>query len=180
MRKSICSILKALGLMPLLFLACGNPKEIDKHVTVQNPAFEKKLNQLLTFDVPLISATELKDSSDKYAIIDARSMEEYQVAHIANAQFLDYGSFDVGQWSALPKDQAVAVYCSVGYRSEKIARKFKAAGYQKVYNLYGGIFEWANDGYPLVNDQGEEVQTVHTYNRKWSKWMNNSALKPVY
>jgi len=33
------------------------------------------------------------------------------------------------------------VYCSLGIRSEVIAKKLKKAGYTNVFNLYGGIFE---------------------------------------
>jgi 3-mercaptopyruvate sulfurtransferase SseA len=63
------------------------------------------------------------------------------------------------------------VYCSVGYRSEKVSEQLRQAGYQTVYNLYGGIFEWKNQGHPVVNAEGEPTERVHAYNRSWGVWL---------
>jgi predicted sulfurtransferase len=59
----------------------------------------------------------------------------------------------------------------VGYRSEKIAKRCQAAGFKQVYNLYGGIFEWVNQGNTVVNADGPTEQ-VHTYDKKWSVWLD--------
>ncbi len=180
MNQSLYRVLRTIGLLPLLILACGSPKNIEKHITVADPAFESKLTHLLEFDVPLISVDQLKHASTKYHIIDTRAQNEFQIAHITQAQFLDFKHFNLDDWKHLRKDEPLVFYCSVGYRSEKIARKFKSAGYQHVYNLYGGIFEWANRDYPLANMEGDPVHELHTYNRKWAKWMKNASIKPVY
>lgn len=44
------------------------------------------------------------------------------------------------------------------------------AGYIQVYNLYGGIFEWVNEGHPVFNDQGE-TDKIHAYNKLWGMWL---------
>jgi hypothetical protein len=64
------------------------------------------------------------------------------------------------------------VYCTVGVRSEKVGEKLKAAGYQNVRNLYGSIFEWVNQGNPVVDNQGKPTQQVHAYSRVWGVWLN--------
>jgi rhodanese-related sulfurtransferase len=53
----------------------------------------------------------------------------------------------------LPREAPVIVYCSVGYRSEKIGEKLQKLGFQNVHNLYGGIFQWKNDGFEVLNAQ---------------------------
>jgi 3-mercaptopyruvate sulfurtransferase SseA len=63
------------------------------------------------------------------------------------------------------------VYCSVGYRSERVGEKLQKLGYQNVYNIYGGIFEWKNEGMQVVNRQNQPTDSVHTYNKNWSKWL---------
>lgn len=63
------------------------------------------------------------------------------------------------------------MYCSIGYRSEKIAKKLLENGYDNVSNLYGGIFEWANQGNKVYNDYGETTK-VHAFSRLWSVWLN--------
>jgi len=50
----------------------------------------------------------------------------------------------------------------------------------EVYNLYGSLFEWINRGYPVVDLRGDTVRRVHTYNRKWSRWVLNSSYEKVY
>ena len=63
------------------------------------------------------------------------------------------------------------MYCSVGYRSEKISEKLIAAGFTDVSNLYGGIFEWVNIGRPVYKASNQKTNRVHTYNKEWSKWL---------
>ena len=63
------------------------------------------------------------------------------------------------------------VYCSLGVRSEDIAEKLKKAGYTAVFNLYGGIFEWKNKGFSVVDLQNKETQKVHAYSKNWGKWL---------
>ncbi len=62
----------------------------------------------------------------------------------------------------LDKDKPVVVYCSVGYRSEKIAEKLEKEGFTQVYNLYGGIFEWVNQDNPVYNEKGK-TNNIHPY-----------------
>ena len=63
------------------------------------------------------------------------------------------------------------VYCSVGIRSESIADSIKKAGYYNIENLYGGIFEWKNNNFPVYNSAQKETDSIHTYNKTWSKWL---------
>jgi rhodanese-related sulfurtransferase len=150
---------------------------------VKDPAFQKKLASLLDFSVPVMGVKDLKkalDQKESYLILDAREWEEYAVSHLPGARFAGYKNFDPKQWSGVSKDQPIVVYCSVGYRSEKISKKLEKLGYAKVYNLYGSIFEWVNQGYQVVDEKGKQVQAVHTYNEDWSKWVNNAGIKKIW
>jgi predicted sulfurtransferase len=66
---------------------------------------------------------------------------------------------------------SVVVYCSVGYRSERVGEHLLAMGFKDVKNLYGGIFEWVNNGQAIVDRNGKFTNQVHTYNKSWSKWL---------
>lgn len=150
---------------------------------VKDPAFQKKLLSLLDFSMPVMGVNELKmalDQQKPYLILDAREWEEYAVSHLPGARFAGYKNFDPGQWSGVPKEQPIIVYCSVGYRSEKISKKLEKLGYSNVYNLYGSIFEWVNQGYPVVDEKEKPVRAVHTYNEDWSKWVKNYGVKKVW
>ncbi|MFB9105669.1 rhodanese-like domain-containing protein [Algibacter miyuki] len=69
------------------------------------------------------------------------------------------------------KDTQIVVYCSLGIRSESIADSLKQAGYTHVENLYGGIFEWKNNNFPVYNSEEKETDSIHTFNKAWSKWL---------
>jgi 3-mercaptopyruvate sulfurtransferase SseA len=62
------------------------------------------------------------------------------------------------------------VYCSLGIRSETVASKLKKAGFTNVYNLYGGIFEWKHNDFPIYNSNEKETDSIHAFSKDWSKW----------
>lgn len=141
---------------------------------IENEAYEKKLDKLYAYSVPLISAEQLafeREQNPNIVVLDTRQKKEFEVSHLPEARFVDYDKFSVEAVRDIPRDAKVVVYCSVGYRSERIGEKLQKAGYEHVYNLYGGIFEWVNQDNEVVNKAGIPTQTVHTYNKLWSQWL---------
>lgn len=137
-------------------------------------AFDKKLKSLYRNSVATITPNELwtlMDSGTPVVLLDIRSSEEYRISHIRTANFLDYGSFNTRMVEKFNKESPIIVYCSVGYRSERVGEKLKSAGFKNVKNLYGGIFQWVNEGHPVVNKTDHPTDSVHTYNKNWSQWL---------
>jgi len=159
--------------------ACG--QEIPQgRPQLTNPAFDNKLVNLLDFTVPLIGVKELKNIQDEVYVFDTRNEEEYEVSHIPGASFLGYKSFDPGMVQNLSKSDTIVLYCSVGYRSEKIGKRLIQMGYIHVFNLYGSIFEWTNQNYPLVDKSGKATHQVHTYNQNWSQWIEDGKAEKIW
>jgi len=148
-------------------------------LVAQNPAldsdFRLMLDVLLTGDVETLSASDLQGMNTAVCL-DAREWEEYTVSHIDGARWIGYEDFQPQRLQGLSPGDTLVIYCSVGYRSEKIARELNKQGYTKVYNLYGGIFGWVNQGYPVMNESGA-TQDVHAYNRIWSRWLKRGNAK---
>lgn len=163
----------------VLSTACSQNQPLDKPKTKQ-PEFGKKIDGLLSFSVPLMSVKELFNNRNKFIIFDAREKEEYEVSHIPGAKYIGYSDFNLTQLEDIPNESNMVVYCSIGYRSEKIVEKLLRLGYKNVYNLYGSIFEWANEKYPLVSSSGKTTYTVHSYNKSWSKWVTNEEIRTVW
>ncbi len=138
---------------------------------VESSAYQLTLKTLLAHSVPEISVQETS-TLPTALYLDARSSDEYKVSKIANAIYVGYTDFSLARVKHINKDQFIIVYCSVGYRSEKISEQLLEAGFTKVSNLYGGIFEWVNQGKPLVNTSGIQTDTVHAYNKTWGIWLN--------
>lgn len=142
------------------------------------PAYDALLATLYSHSVPVLRADSLSQrlsSENPPVILDTRSEEEYGVSHLQTARWIDYDNFEPYMVSGLNKKTPVVVYCSVGYRSEKIGEQLKDMGFSNVRNLYGGIFQWKNEGYPIVNKKGEPTDSVHTYNKLWSVWLKDGV-----
>lgn len=126
--------------------------------------------------VPTISTEELaywlkRDSSDLPVLIDARELEEFELSHLPGA----YHAQSVAEVEKvdIDKETPIVVYCSIGYRSARLAQKLEDTGYQAV-NLEGSLFEWANEHRDLVTNQKTDqgvraisTQKVHPYNALW-------------
>jgi rhodanese-related sulfurtransferase len=139
-------------------------------------AFEKEvLSVLIRKSVPVVNppqlARELADSN-QVVLLDTRSRREYEVSHLSGATYVGYEDFDLNRLPAgITKNTPVVVYCSVGYRSEKVGEKLQQAGYSRVRNLYGGLFDWVNSGETVVDSHGKPTQKVHAYSPLWGKWL---------
>ncbi len=123
--------------------------------------------------VPYISVQELAMPKTNAIILDAREIKEYNVSHIKNAIYVGYDDFQIDsvQKKLLNIDTQIVVYCSLGIRSEDIAEKIKKAGYTNVFNLYGGIFEWKNNGFKVYDSINTVTENVHIFSKEWSKWL---------
>jgi rhodanese-related sulfurtransferase len=164
--------------LALLIPACTVSKSMVAQV--HNPDFKQKIDSHLSYSVPVITVAELKNNKEKYVLLDARELEEYETSHIADARFFGYKSPQYDILRGIKKEQPIVLYCSIGVRSEKMGEKLIEQGYTNVKNLYGSIFEWANEGLPVVNATGKVTTQIHTYNKKWSKWLDNKAYEKVY
>ena len=99
---------------------------------VLNPVFDERLEKLLKFSVPVIDVPEAHENSEDYIFLDARELEEYQVSHIPGARYIGFRKFDEDLLAGIDRDNNIIIYCSVGYRSEKIGKKMQKMGFTSV------------------------------------------------
>ena len=131
------------------------------------------IDSTLQKSVPFITSDNLLYNYGNYTILDTREIDEYNISHLKKAIHVGYDNFNINTTSEkLSLNTPIVVYCSVGYRSEKIAEKLIRKMY-KVYNLYGGIFEWKNKKNTVIDTLNIETDKVHCYNEEWSKWLVN-------
>lgn len=143
---------------------------------VMDPEYDAELRGLLKFSVPTKDINEVIRDKEKYVFLDAREKNEYEVSHIPGAIYVGYNDFDISRLANIPQSTTIVVYCSVGYRSEKITEKLIKKGFTDVANLYGSIFEWANCSLPLEDQNNHPTKSLHTYNKKWSQWVRNPSI----
>ncbi|WP_244535882.1 rhodanese-like domain-containing protein [Hymenobacter psychrotolerans] len=150
----------------LALSACGR--------SANDTAYDQLLRTLYRGTVPVVRpaqlAATLRSKPASVVLLDTRTPAEYRVSHLAGAQFVNFDTFEKAEFQDVPRDRTVVVYCSVGYRSERVGERLKALGFRNVRNLYGGIFQWVNEGQPVYNAQGL-TQDVHPYSALWSTWL---------
>jgi thioredoxin len=84
-------------------------------------------------------------------VIDVRTPEEFESGHIERALNYDWrGKQFNKQIEGLDRKQAVYVYCMSGGRSASAAQKMREEGFEKVYELKGGILQWRSESLPEV------------------------------
>lgn len=164
----------------LTFLYFPAISQYSKTASCQNDAFDKKVNSYLSYSAPVLSVKDAFAKKDDLIFLDAREYHEYEVSHIPSARYIGFDKFKITTIKDIPVDKKIVVYCSIGYRSEIIATKLRAAGYKNVYNLYGSLFEWANAGHELKDKAGLSTNKVHTFNKKWSQWVLNPSLTKIW
>jgi hydroxyacylglutathione hydrolase len=100
----------------------------------------------------LLSARELKgmlDLKEEFILLDVRSQEEWESGYIEGACHIYVGHLE-HNLSEIPTGKPVVVYCSTGHRSGLGVSILLRAGFQKVYNVLGGISAWTAAEFPIL------------------------------
>lgn len=171
--------LSFLFLISLLLIGCSSSTAQVQGLCLDQ-RFDEEIASTISFTAPIMGVSELEANRSSYVVFDTRKREEYEVSHIPGASYLGYKDFDKARLEDIPKEAKIVLYCSIGYRSEKIAERLQKLGYQNVYNLYGSIFEWANRSYPLEDKNGKPTTKLHTYNKNWSKWVDGRKAEKIW
>ena len=90
------------------------------------------------------AVTMMQQQSD-YIILDVRTEEEYEEAHIPGAICIPNETIGSAEIPELPdKDQLIMVYCRSGNRSKQAAEKLAKLGYTNIVE-FGGINDWTGE-----------------------------------
>ncbi len=115
----------------------------------------------------IILVTELRNLTQKFSnvgpaaaisvinkedavLIDVREPSEVKSGMINNAIHIPLSTINkrLGELDKY-KDRAVLVYCRSGNRSGSVCRTLSGRGFEKVYNLAGGIMAWEDEHLPI-------------------------------
>ena len=101
-----------------------------------------------------------------FLLVDVRSPEEFAVSHLRGAVNLRTPE-EIATAVQEQKPSRTVLYCSVGFRSSRLAHVLTARGIANMMNLEGAIFQWANEGRAVF--QGEvPVRQVHPFSKRWA------------
>lgn len=84
-------------------------------------------------------------------LLDVRQPEEHAFVALPNSTLIPLGDLanradELDEW----KDEEVVVYCHHGIRSAQAVAHLRALGFEKAYNLAGGIDRWTSEVNPSL------------------------------
>lgn len=91
----------------------------------------------------------LKDGSAAPVVVDVRTPAEVARGAIPGARSIPLHLLPLSA-SALDKGRPVVFYCQSGGRSSQACAYLQQQGYDKLYNLRGGIMAWVRSGLPIA------------------------------
>lgn len=145
----------------------------------QPSSYDEMLKEYYTYSVPFIQPADLYKrmlAGAKIHLLDTREQAEYEVSALNGAVNVGFLFFSKSKIDEVKKTDLIVVYCTIGARSETIGEKIKKAGFTNVYNLYGGIIQWKNLGYPVYQNS-KQTEEVHAYSKKWGVWLTNGKAR---
>ena len=93
--------------------------------------------------IPAELAAQLK-RGEPVLLVDVREPVEYEIARIEGARLLPLSSFQ--EWSGtLDPSQEIVFMCHHGIRSAQVCAFLAQQGFDKLFNLAGGIDRWSEE-----------------------------------
>jgi molybdopterin/thiamine biosynthesis adenylyltransferase/rhodanese-related sulfurtransferase len=87
--------------------------------------------------------------TDSFELIDVREPGEFAIVSIPGARLVPLAGIQTGTALAtLPRDVPLVLHCKSGARSAQALASLKAAGFDDVVHLRGGILSWVRDVEP--------------------------------
>lgn len=94
--------------------------------------------------VPSITVADLKnkiDGNEDFFLLDVRNPEEFETANI-DGKLIPMTQI-TEKADSIPRDKEIVVHCHHGGRSAKVTEFLLNQGFEKVFNLEGGIDAWS-------------------------------------
>lgn len=104
---------------------------------------------------------ELIEEEPELMILDIREESEYAAGHIENAVLVPRGTLEGAADTQYKKrhpelcqarERPIVVYCATGGRSAMAVATLNAMGFERVYNLLGGIELWEAEEHRVINN----------------------------
>ncbi len=152
----------------VLFTGCKQEKKVSTDIKSKTEKVAKKelaiatkttdksavTKQVTTPAMASISPEEFKKVVDagNVQLIDIRTQREFMQNRIKGAVMFDFYKRTFANdmsGSNLDKSKPIYIYCRTGRRTGIALKQLAAVGFTQVYDLKGGIVQWAQKGYAV-------------------------------
>ncbi|MGB7001836.1 MAG: rhodanese-like domain-containing protein [Halobacteriota archaeon] len=124
-------------------------------------------------------AKQMMGENQNIVILDVGTSTEYKSGHIAGSKLIPLLELEE-RINAIDGNSAVIVYCGSGVKSEKASKILLDHGFDKVYNIRGGLNAWQDAGFPVVS--GSTANHIFPSNDSLSSEIEEilNSGKPVF
>jgi adenylyltransferase/sulfurtransferase len=131
---------------------CGDHRTIDKLIDYEEfCGIRGEEAPAVTTGIPEMTPRELKarlDRGDDLFILDVREPHEYQICNL-QGHLIPLGDLP-RRVNELDSSREIVAHCRSGKRSADAIEFLRQAGFQKIWNLKGGILAWSDEVDPSV------------------------------
>lgn len=121
-----------------------------------------KVEKALTKAKEICPTTTQKKLQEGALLVDVRRPKEVEQVTFDVPAYLHIPLSQLEiRWSEIPDDREVVFTCRSGQRSLKAAYFLMNHGYDKVFNLHGGILKWAGKGFPTKGNVEQLLASVN-------------------
>ncbi|MFN2287884.1 MAG: rhodanese-like domain-containing protein [Chromatocurvus sp.] len=90
-------------------------------------------------------------NDEEGVFLDVREGKEYKEGHIADALHIPFAKLKTREEELQAyRDRPIVIVCKMGQQSGAAAKQLRAAGFEKVNKMAGGMLEWRNLQLPVV------------------------------
>ena len=107
--------------------------------------------RVLIEQLPATALRDWLDDTQRAAplIVDVREPAEHAICALAEALLIPMQQIPA-RVKDLPQDRDIVLYCHHGMRSYQVAEFLASAGFERLFNLDGGIAAWAEEVDPQM------------------------------
>ena len=97
-----------------------------------------------------LTLMERNRGKSDFVILDVRTPGEFRQGFIEGAVLMNYYDTDFRQrFASLDRKATIFMYCRSGNRSSSVLALADELGFERVYDLRGGILAWKRAGLPI-------------------------------
>ncbi len=123
---------------------CGVPGAHEEEAEAEPEAVQRDLTPRRAWELLQSGVT----------MIDVREPFEFQQAHIPGSELVPLGSLLAKAKQVLDPKRETVIVCRIGERSAVAVEALRRAGFEKTYNLSGGLVAWINEQLPVEQAGG--------------------------
>jgi len=112
---------------------------MDNIITAANVA-RNKLDGMMN-GVSSVEVHRMMEDGEDFVLLDVRSPAEHKEVRLPRSTLIPLGALR-GRVDELPKDKQIITFCKISLRGYEAALILKAAGFEKVRVLDGGVVMW--------------------------------------